>query len=266
MSEGISANARRWLDTISFAEGTWGSSAPRYDITYGYEPIKDLSRHPDRVVHGGKYSSAAAGAYQFMPGTWQRVQNKLRLPDFGPASQDLAALELIRQRGVNPDRDPITRENIAKLSEEWASLPTLEGRSAYGQPVKSFEQLSSFASKRGDTASSAKPTKDSSVGRPFLESFLKLLGVTGTLRGNERSGLPAPSLPTYDESDDRATDSELNVILGAYNRAQETEAYKEKIRAMNELEQRKNLEDAERAKALLFKQALSSFGTPKSVI
>ena len=25
----ISPNARRWLDTISFAEGTWGGKAPR---------------------------------------------------------------------------------------------------------------------------------------------------------------------------------------------------------------------------------------------
>jgi len=266
MSEGISANARRWLDTISFAEGTWGQGAPRYDITFGYEPIKDLSRHPDRVVQGDGIASAAAGAYQFMPGTWQGVRSKLRLPDFGPASQDLAALELIRQRGVDPDRDPITRENVARLSGEWASLPTVEGKSAYGQPVKTFERLSEFAQKRGATASTSKGPQSSSVGPALLESFIRLFGSAGPLRGLERSGIPAPALPTYDESADTATNDELDVVLDAYKRNQETEAYTKNLRAMNESEQRSNLEAAERAKALLLKQALSTFGTPKSVI
>ena len=190
----ISPNARRWLDTISFAEGTWGGQTPRYAITFGYQPIADLSKHPDRVVKSGKYASAAAGAYQFMPQTWEGVRSKLGLRDFSPVSQDLGALELIRQRGVDPDRDPITRETLAKLSGEWASIPTLSGKSAYGQPVKPAEQLIKFA---GSPASVATTREDSTtpvakkepegLGKAFYEAFLR--------RFTERSGLDAPEIP-----------------------------------------------------------------------
>ena len=190
----ISPNARRWLDTISFAEGTWGGEAPRYAITFGYQPIADLSKHPNRVVKSGGYASAAAGAYQFMPQTWEGVRSKLGLRDFSPVSQDLGALELIRQRGVDPDRDPITPETLAKLSGEWASIPTLSGKSAYGQPVKPAEQLIKFA---GSPASVATSREDSTtpvakkepegLGKAFYEAFLR--------RFTERSGLDAPEIP-----------------------------------------------------------------------
>ena len=33
---------------------------------------------------------------------------------------------------------------MAKLAPEWASFPTWTGRSAYGQPVKSHQELASF--------------------------------------------------------------------------------------------------------------------------
>jgi len=146
MSEAnISDNARRWLKAISFAEGTWADNKPKYDILFGGGTFGDLSRHPDRVIHTPNYSSAAAGAYQFMPGTWESVQSKLKLPDFSPLSQDLGALELVRMRGVNPDTDPINRETLSKLSPEWASFPTLEGVSYYGQPIKPAESIIAFA-------------------------------------------------------------------------------------------------------------------------
>lgn len=145
----ISPSARRWLNLISFAEGTYGSKGPRYDITFGYTPIKDLSQHPDRVVRSGGLASAAAGAYQFMPGTWNTASRAVGAKDFGPRSQDLAALELIRRRGVNPDRDPITPGTIAKLAPEWASLPTLKGTSYYGQSYKPVEKLLAFAQSQG---------------------------------------------------------------------------------------------------------------------
>lgn len=56
------------------------------------------------------------------------------------ANQDLAAVKLMQARGVDPTK-PLTREALAKLAPEWASLPTLAGKSAYGQPVKAFNEL-----------------------------------------------------------------------------------------------------------------------------
>jgi len=205
MSDGapISPNARRWLNTISFAEGTWGGKSPRYAITFGYQPIADLSRHPGRVVKSGGVASAAAGAYQFMPSTWGSVQRQLNLPDFGPQSQDLAALELIKQRGVDPDRDPINPQNIAKLSGEWASLPTMKGTSAYGQPVKSASSLIQFASSptsQGATRSGEAKTQQANDftarSASLLDAFIKRLSSVGSF---DSSAIPYETDPALKE-------------------------------------------------------------------
>jgi muramidase (phage lysozyme) len=136
----ISPNAQRWLNAISAAEGTMRDGKRGYNIMFGGGTFPSYERHPDTVIHGGRLSSAAAGAYQFMPGTYGIVKRDLKLPDFSPSSQDQAALELIRRRGVDPDRDPLTPENVNKLSPEWAAFPTLQGRSYYPkQTARSFQ-------------------------------------------------------------------------------------------------------------------------------
>ena len=44
-----------------------------------------------------------------------------------------------------------TKAAMAKLAPEWASFPTFSGLSAYGQPVKSHQELASFYSKNLDS-------------------------------------------------------------------------------------------------------------------
>jgi muramidase (phage lysozyme) len=274
MSDPISPNARRWLNLLSYAEGTWGGSAPRYDITFGYKPIKDLSRHPNQVVHGGKYSSAAAGAYQIMPDTWAGVAKQQGLKDFGPRSQDIAALALIRAKGVNPDRDPITKETVAKLSGTWASLPTIQGKSAYGQPVKSFESLHQFAEKQGaTTAATPKPTsqqaaapKNSGLGIGLLNKFIDMMGVMGGRGFGQRSALPTPEMPDYSESSVSPAQQELGIILDAYKGRQNTEQYQQAVEQDLARNLQSNVAAAEAAKAELLAQALGAFGAPSSVI
>jgi muramidase (phage lysozyme) len=269
MSEGISPNARRWLNTIAFAEGTWGGGAPRYDITFGYTPIKDLSRHPDRVVRSGKYASAAAGAYQFMPATWERAQRALGLKDFGPQSQDLAALYLLRQRGIDPNKDPITPETIAKVSGEWASLPNLAGKSAYGQPVKSFEQLKNFAQSSGAASSQAQATDAESEAATslLLNEFIKLVSRP---RGVDlktdllTSSIPAPELPGYEEEPE--ADLGVEILSDIYKNRQQDDAVKQAMQQDASLRLQQNLIAADQAKSQLLAQALSAFATPKSVI
>jgi lysozyme len=53
---------------------------------------------------------------------------------------------LIQRRGALPlaDRGELTPELTALLAPEWASFPTLQGASFYGQPVKRFEDLKNF--------------------------------------------------------------------------------------------------------------------------
>lgn len=136
----ISPNAQRWLNAISASEGTMRDGKRGYNIMFGGGTFDDYTRHPDTVVDGGRLKSAAAGAYQFMPGTYSGVKRDLSLPDFSPSSQDQAALELIRRRGVDPDRDPITPQNVNKLSPEWAALPTIQGGSYYpNQKSRDFQ-------------------------------------------------------------------------------------------------------------------------------
>lgn len=144
----LSPHRRALLDTIRFAEGTWHHGRSEgYRTLYGGGLFHNLARHPEITVRR-RYTSAAAGAYQFLPGTWREVASRLRLTSFEPHNQDQAALHLIERRGALNllDRGGISRELVARLAPEWASLPTHSGGSHYGQPVKSYAELSSFYS------------------------------------------------------------------------------------------------------------------------
>ena len=144
----LTPERRALLNTIRYAEGTWKDGEDQgYRIMYGGGQFQDLSRHPERVIVK-RYTSAAAGAYQFLPKTWKGVARELKLTSFEPKHQDQAALHLAERRGAldEIDRQGLTKNAMAKLAPEWASFPTKAGRSAYGQPVKSHQELASFYS------------------------------------------------------------------------------------------------------------------------
>lgn len=142
----ITPQRRALLDTIRFAEGTWkGGRAEGYRVIYGGALCNSLLRHPESTVHR-RYTSAAAGAYQFLPSTWREASQRLKLTDFGARSQDMAALYLIDRRGVlgQADRQGLGPAVLSALAREWASIPNATGTSHYGQPVKSRQELVSF--------------------------------------------------------------------------------------------------------------------------
>ncbi|MFM9090090.1 MAG: endolysin [Cyanobium sp.] len=148
----ITPERRALLNTIRYAEGTWaGGEDVGYRIMFGGSLMPSLDRHPDRVIRSARYASAAAGAYQFMPFTWELVTRSMGFqpegPEaFGPQVQDQGALFLIERRGALAlaDQGQFTPQLAHKLAPEWASFPTLAGRSFYGQPVKRFEDLRRF--------------------------------------------------------------------------------------------------------------------------
>ena len=147
LSFAITPERRALLNTIRYAEGTWANGHDvGYRIMFGGSLMPTLDRHPDRVIYSSRYASAAAGAYQFMPFTWNMVIQRLGLTGFGPDSQDQGALYLIQRRGALhlADRGEMTAELAARLAPEWASFPTLAGSSYYGQPVKRFDDLRRF--------------------------------------------------------------------------------------------------------------------------
>lgn len=142
----LTPERRALLDTIRFAEGTWiGGSTNGYRVIYGGSLANSLERHPEQVVVR-RYVSAAAGAYQFLPRTWRMAADALALPDFGPRSQDQAALWLVDRRGAlrAVDHQGLNAEVLARLAPEWASLPAHHGGSFYGQPVRRVAELTAF--------------------------------------------------------------------------------------------------------------------------
>ncbi len=148
----ITPERRALLNTIRYAEGTWANGQDRgYWIMFGGGLMPSLDRHPDRVNRTARYASAAAGAYQFMPPTWAMVTRSLGLRThgpqaFGPRVQDQAAIYLVQRRGALhlADRGVFSPELANRLAPEWASFPTLAGRSFYGQPVKRYDELRRF--------------------------------------------------------------------------------------------------------------------------
>lgn len=107
-----------WLATIRWAEGAG------YNTLYGGSTFSDYSKHPNRRITAGGYTSTAAGGYQFLYGTWVGIANKLGLSDFSPRSQDIAALELTAERGaLNYILKGDLVSALKTLGCAWASLP-----------------------------------------------------------------------------------------------------------------------------------------------
>jgi muramidase (phage lysozyme) len=144
---GISPERRALLNTIRYAEGTWANGSDRgYRTMLGGGLMNNLDRHPDKVNSAGGFSSTAAGAYQFLTTTWRSVAQAMGLKQFGPQVQDQGAMQLIKGRGALAlaDQGRFTPELANKLAPEWASFPTMAGKSFYGQPVKKFGDLKRF--------------------------------------------------------------------------------------------------------------------------
>lgn len=134
-------NERAFLDMLAYAEGTSGPDG--YRTMFGGRLFDSFADHP-RVYtpftngRGERLTSSAAGRYQFLARTWDTLQRRLGLPDFGPASQDAAALELVRERGaLNDVRAGRLATAIAKVAPIWASMPG----AGYAQPEKKLPTL-----------------------------------------------------------------------------------------------------------------------------
>lgn len=124
-------NLKAFLAMIRYAEGTFSNDG--YRKLYGGSLFNDMSRHPNKAVTKWGITSTAAGAYQILFRTWQELQSKLKLPDFSPASQDRAAIELIKRRKALEDVIAGRfAQAIVKCRKEWASLPG----AGYGQNEK----------------------------------------------------------------------------------------------------------------------------------
>ena len=116
-------NVRAFLDVIRAGESGHGDDAYTM-VNGGGHFTAPPWIHP--YTHQSAPPGKAAGAYQFIPHTWDRCATALGLNDFSPANQDVAAVYLIDGRGA---LDDIIAGNIVlacrHLREEWTSLDTM---------------------------------------------------------------------------------------------------------------------------------------------
>ena len=155
-------NICAFLDMLAYAEGTtlFGGE-DGYNVLVGGKTFDSYADHPRIYVKLSfrpraptlatpkekiTLTSSAAGRYQFLARTWDALKAKLALKDFGPLSQDKAAIQLIRERKALLDvRTGDIRTAIGKCRNIWASLPG----AGYGQREHKLADLLREYSKAG---------------------------------------------------------------------------------------------------------------------
>ncbi len=139
-----SSNIVAFLDMIAWSEGTDNGRQPTkdrgYDVVVGGSLFEGYADHPRRLVDIPRLGikSSAAGRYQLLARYWSVYQRQLGLPDFSPLSQDLVAIQQIKERravdDINAGR---LADAIRKCCSIWASLPG----AGYGQHEHKINDL-----------------------------------------------------------------------------------------------------------------------------
>lgn len=142
-----SRNALAFLDMIAIAEGTSTSRHTRndgYDVIVGGidspNTFTSYADHPQILVTVNRkgLKSTAAGRYQQMKKDWSHYKALLKLPDFGPISQDRLALQHIKEcRAIADVHAGRFEAAVSKCRNIWASLPG----AGYGQREHKLDDL-----------------------------------------------------------------------------------------------------------------------------
>lgn len=151
-------NRVAFLDMIAASEITpalLAKSDDGYNVLVGATATRPLlfsnyAVHPNVLNRQIPVPSTAAGRYQILFRWWRIYQAQMKLPDFGPVSQDRYALQQLRDHGALPLIDAGRfREAVAKVSNVWASLPG----AGYGQHENDIELLlAAYQSAGGEVA------------------------------------------------------------------------------------------------------------------
>lgn len=132
-------NRIAFLDMIAHSEGTAADPVTQddgYDVLVtgekGSQRFDSYADHPDVLVtiNNKGLKSTAAGRYQLLYRFWLPYKTMLKLPDFSPVSQDLVALQQIRERhALQSIDDGKFADAVKACANIWASLPG----NSYGQ-------------------------------------------------------------------------------------------------------------------------------------
>lgn len=147
----MSPNLKAFLDMIAVSEGTAGKGDDGYNVIVGGSLFESYDDHPRKLVWlRPGLASTAAGRYQLLKRYYDAYKKQLNLPNFSPLSQDLIAIQQIRERGALQDIEMgyITIA-IDKVKNIWASLPG----AGYGQHENKLDKLiTSFINAGGTVA------------------------------------------------------------------------------------------------------------------
>ena len=150
----LSQNMQAFLDMIAVSEigeALLKVSDNGYNVIVGSTPenpilFTDYSKHPRQYQKAE--NSDAAGRYQFMGRYWDHYRVQLALPDFGPESQDLWAIQLIREcRALEMIQDGKFPLAVEACRSRCASLPG----AGYGQHENSLASLTDAYTAAGGT-------------------------------------------------------------------------------------------------------------------
>lgn len=137
-------NVVAFLDMLAWSEGTDnGKQRTRdrgYDVLVGGQLFTSYADHPRVLVDLPKLriQSTAAGRYQLLRRYFDSYRKTLNLRDFSPLSQDLIAMQQIRERRALPlIQSGKVVEAIKAVRNIWASLPG----AGYGQHEQKLDDL-----------------------------------------------------------------------------------------------------------------------------
>lgn len=145
-------NVLAFLDMIARSEigpKLLAASDDGYNVLVGSTPAKPLlftsyATHPN--VLNAQCNSTAAGRYQLLFRWFKPYADLLKLPDFSPVSQDLIALQQIRERKALPLIQAGQFALAVKAcSNIWASLPGND----YGQHANELALLQCYYAAAG---------------------------------------------------------------------------------------------------------------------
>lgn len=192
---------RRFLDAIGTAEDT---DKHGYYTAFGGVRLESLADHPRQLydfkqTDGTPNKTSAAGRYQFLQSTWDDLAKSLTLPDFGPESQDIGAVELLRRNGALPavlagDYDTA----IKKSGGTWASLPS----SPYAQPKRSAGFMANVLDKAASAIFPSAQAGNLPAADPFADIFADTPKTAPAPAASAVPGAgPASSAPAVARSD-----------------------------------------------------------------
>jgi muramidase (phage lysozyme) len=151
-TNGLHPNVAAFLDMIAVSEigaGLLVKSDNGYNVCVGSTPSQPIlfpsyAGHPRRRSEA--QNSDAAGRYQFMGRYWEHYKAQLRLPDFGPVSQDKWCIQLIREcKAFDAIEAGRFAEAVHLCRSRWASLPG----AGYGQHENKLVDLQAVYRQKG---------------------------------------------------------------------------------------------------------------------